>query len=193
MKMLDFFYDNMFMLHKHGKLDRCIENCEIELKKLELTPFHSIIGRDLLKNKEEAKDFIISFAKEALKKIKLKSIYVEMNGFDINTDDWHFDLFGYDNYQSLDDPDWLSGWQYEPEPYRHPTLYGYEMLQEAYAKYYGVDKYKNAIALTNDLITLRFQELIREACKETRKETEILNKIPVVSSAHDFDYFYVSK
>lgn len=193
MKMLDFFYDNMFMLHKHGKLDKCIENCEIELKKLESTPFHPVLECNLLNNKEGAKNFIISFAKEALNKIKLKSIYAEMNGFDINTNDWHFDLFGYDTYQSLDDPDWLSGWQCEPEPYRYLTLYGYEMVQKAYKKYYSVDKYKTVIELTNDLITLRFQELIKEACKEARKETEILNKVLVISSAHDFDYFYVSK
>ena len=114
-----------------------------------------------------------------------------MNGFSINTGLWFIDIFGYDVLESLDDPDWLAEWT--SEDFRSEPLRGYEQLQSAYDQFFRAEEYAKAERIVSYLVPLRLQEMIRAAHRRARKSCGRLRGIHVISTAHDYDIFYVSK
>ena len=95
------------------------------------TPYHAVLRKTFL-HKREIAEWIAEFARKAdAAKVGLKAMYLEMNGFTINPDEWHCNLFGYKTVGDIWDLDWLSGWDAEQRD--RFVLTGMEDVQQAYA------------------------------------------------------------
>jgi hypothetical protein len=181
-------WERLHQLHHHGELDDCIAELEGDLRILDDTPFHWILGRDLLRNTDSVASYITDFALR--QPYDLKSIYIEMNGFSINTDLWFIDIFGFDVLESLDDPDWLARWA--SDDFRSEPLRGYEPLQAVYERFFRAREYDEAESIVDYLVPLRLQQMVRAAHQSARGSCSRLRGIPVISTAHGYDVFYVS-
>lgn len=120
-------------------------------------------------------------------KFELKSIYLEMNGFDVNYDRWYFDSFGYTTYRDdPDDHDWLCEWA-SPD-WDTFTLTGLEQTQEDFRWYmenriWEQKTHNDAKEVAVLLVMVRFLQLV-EAALATG---DLIASVPVLATAHDFD------
>jgi hypothetical protein len=172
----------------HGRLAHCIEHLCEALRRQSPTLFAPLVDLDFLHHTENAAAFLIEFVHAARETIDLQAIYFEMNGFDINTDLWWFSGFGYETEGDIWDLEWLADWQAETDGAL--ALTGMEVLQEAFAQHQGSGHllYMDIAAeLSTYLITCRFMELISAAHALAAEEDEIVAKLPVLATAHDFD------
>lgn len=128
--------------------------------------------------------------------LDIKALYGEMNGFTINPDLWFLSVFAYDNYQGLDDLDWLADYELEHSTAENLfVLTGFEDLQSAYERYLKTkkhkDKHQRAANETCELIIiLRLHELLREAVKTGKAKGMKWVKVPVLVTARDYDLIY---
>ena len=198
--------DKLTELLEVKKLDEAIELAESELKKIPMTDFHKIIGKDLKHLSNNLKEFIETFDREAAKVLKkkqgfLKSIissnsnvkpaayYCEMNGFTINYDRWFIDLFSFEKYET-EDWDWLS--DFYDMTTNSMTIKGFEELQMVFQDVHENDRFSEpnidkAYEVCELLVILRLQELFRETYKGTKSEW---TKIPMFVTAHDYEMIY---
>lgn len=120
------------------KLDfeKAISIGETELQKLPKTEFHSIIGKSLTEQAENLADWVENFYKIASKKLDIKSLYFEMNEFDINTDSWYIDSFAFsqDGGLDLDDMEWLCDFETDSQSETETVfqIEGIEKLQTSF-------------------------------------------------------------
>lgn len=176
--------DNLII---QGKLDEAITDLESNLASCKSSRFKSLIGskftNDPIKIAEKINEFItfceINF--------EVRSIYLEMNGFDINTDRWYFDFFAYDTYEeNQEDLDWLSDWDSEDWP--ELTLVGLEEIQKDFDWYSNNSGYEDILAKEAGeyavlLVMSKFAKLIGAAVATCK----IKKEIPILATAHDFD------
>ncbi|TQV72924.1 hypothetical protein FLL45_15780 [Aliikangiella marina] len=98
-----------------GDLDSCLARAIEVIEELPKTPFHKVVELEFTNSLNEVGQYISSFLNKSNESIELKSLYTETNGFDINPDEWYFELFGYASYGGHEDYDWLCEWQTESE------------------------------------------------------------------------------
>ena len=79
-----------------GKLNKAITDLESDLASCKSERFKSLIGSNFTNDPIEIAEKINEFISFCEKKFEVRSIYLEMNGFDINPDRWYFDFFAYD-------------------------------------------------------------------------------------------------
>lgn len=178
------------------RLDEAIELAEIELSKQPLTEFHRIIDCSFLALKNALINFIDNFHTQAKQKIEVKAIYVEMNGFTINTDVWYLEPFAFKQCGDLSDLDWLADYDFYDGNVL--TLGGLEKLQAAFQEYQDKESWKDeGLKHTSDLceflIILRLQQLFREAKITAREKNMSWANIPIFVTAHDYDLIYEAK
>jgi len=131
--------------------------------------------------------FTNKFISSSKRSFRVKAIYLEMNGFDINYDLWFFSPFGYETYDpDPDDLDWLSDWQSEDENVM--SLTGLEFVQADFAWYCEEkDEKDNSHDRVHELATLlvmvKFIALVRAALASG----PLAKPVPVFATAHDFD------
>lgn len=114
----------------------------------------------------------------------MAAAYTEMNGFCINPDLWFCDLFAYHQYGGHDDYDWLADWQSEESG--SFVIEGLEPLQAVYASDAFRDKrFADASMLTDLLVVIKFQDLIRRASRHMQEL-----RFPLLATAHDYDFIY---
>lgn len=104
---------------------------DIIRKEIPEGPYHKLLELDFTNDPKEVAAHIDGFIRAQKESFPVAAVYAEMNGFDINPDEWHFDLSDYRQYEGRDDSDWLSGWDSGDHP--PMTLTGMEALQEVYA------------------------------------------------------------
>jgi hypothetical protein len=166
---------------RKGEIECCIDQVVGHLKNLSNSPFHIVIDLDFTNSIADVSKYLQEFLD---KSDGLKAIYTETNGFDINPDQWYFDLFGYNNYGGTEDLEWLSDWQAESE--QGALLTGMEELQRVYAsKAFSTPEYDEASEFTSLLVVLKFQKLINESAKALSD----LN-VPILATSHDYDFIY---
>jgi len=171
-----------------GKLEEAIRDLEGILASCKSDRFKFLIGSDFTNDPAKIAENINDFISACERKIEVRSIYLEMNGFDINPDRWYFDFFAYDTYQEEDgeDLDWLSGWVSEDWP--EITLEGLEEVQNDF------DWFSNNLGYTDPLaeeaseyalllVMCKFAKLIGKAVATGK----IKKEIPILATAHDFD------
>ncbi|MBF0379048.1 MAG: hypothetical protein HQK72_16445 [Desulfamplus sp.] len=176
---------------KKGDIDSSIKIVINELKEIPDTPFHNVVNCKFRNSPEEIADYITEFIEKERERIDIKSVYIEMNDFDINPDIWFFDLFAYKIHGGHDDYDWLSNWH--SDNYSSITLAGAEELQKIYENYENgkyeeeenEEDYSNARDLASLLIVLYFQKLIKEAAALIDNL-----QIPILATAHGYDLIY---
>jgi hypothetical protein len=173
-----------------GELDRCIEFLEDGMRGLEATPYHSVIGRSFLAQVGDLADWIAEFSIKADgAKVGLKALYLEMNGFAINPEEWHCHLFGYKIAGDVWDLDWLSSW--DAENRGHFILRGMEDVQQAFSDLYSAEQQplgvQLAAELTEHLVTVRFMELVAAAHEVAKSKFPQLAGMPILATVHDWD------
>lgn len=169
---------------RKGDLDSCITRAIEVMRKLSASPFHEVVELNFTNSISEVADYLISFLDESKDKIEIKAIYTETNGFDINPDEWYFDLFGYSTYGGHADYDWLSDWQSESK--RRLTLTGMESLQRVYeSDALNNSEYSVASGIASLIVVLKFQKLINDSVLSIGSI-----HIPVLATSHDYDFIY---
>jgi hypothetical protein len=115
------------------------------------------------------------------KQFDVKAVYLEMNGFEINYDEWFFNPFAYSSYSSdFDDMEWSSDWQSPDWP--QITLFGMESSQEAFAWYHeqriweSQRDFKPIYEASLLLIAVRFMAFVGTVIKSN------LQTIPVLAT-----------
>lgn len=198
--------DKLDILLETKQLDEAIVLAENELQIIPNTPFHKVLGRNLLHLAEDLKDYITAFEESTSKVLKKKrgfissiftpkernkpvAFYGEMNGFTINYDRWYLELFSFEKY-NLADWEWLSDF-YDMSA-NDLTITGYEDLQLIFEDVHLNDRFDDpnilkAYQVCELIIILRLQELFNEVYKT---QTGEWRKIPMFVSAHDYDLIY---
>ena len=187
---------------KSKDIDRAIAHCEEQFKLLPKTDYHRALGRDWLHQTQAMSDWIGSFYEKASQKISVRTIYCEMNRFEINTDMWYVDALAYDVFESMDRmSDWLSDWNESTNSEEPFELTGVEDLQKLfYRDYCSCDGYfaigseegmPEDIEASSEaailLLTLRMQQLIHAATQLARKAGKLPEDVAVLSTAHEED------
>ena len=151
--------------------------------------FKSLIGASFNNDPKDVALHIKRFVVDCERAFRVKAVYLEMNGFDINPDRWYFDSFAYDSYfEDAEDLDWLSDWDSGEWP--DLTLTGLEKVQDDFAWYTGHktkgcedSEAEMASEFALLLVMCKFTGLIEEAVK-----TGTIDKgVPILATAHDFD------
>jgi hypothetical protein len=185
--------DEAKKLVETNKIDKAIELAENELRKIPVTDFHKVLGRDFLNLTDDLVEFITYFHKQASKEIKVKAMYSEMNGFTINYDLWFLDLFAFKTCEGLEDTDWLADYDFSID--ESMVLSGLEDIQAVYEDYMKNEKWsdinlENAMEVCEIIIVLRLQELFKSSIEiAIQKELEWC-KIPIFATAHDYEILY---
>ena len=170
-----------------GKIGKANAELEEKLGSVNTDRFKSLLESSFTNDKSLIVDELNRFAIACKEKFELKSIYLEMNGFDINPDKWFFDFFGYDKY--VDDEfelDWLSGWDSDNWP--SITLIGLEDTQNDFDLYENQGGRSDSVAKEAKeyavlLVMIKFALLIKESI-----DTGKINfHLPVLATAHDFE------
>lgn len=177
------------------KLDfqKAISIGEAELQKIAKTDFHSIIGKGLTQHADSLADWVDNFCKAAKNKLDIKSIYFEMNEFDINTDTWYIDSFAYNHDGGLDpdDMDWLSDFDIysQTETETDFQIRGFEQLQTAFETVEpDTDELQEARDWCEQLIIARFMELMRAAHLIANQKGYSWAIIPIYFTEHSYDF-----
>jgi hypothetical protein len=167
-----------------GQLDECERRVAGCMAGLPTSPFHSVLEVSFTNRPEEVAAHFDGFVRREAKRFRIRAVYAEMNGFDINARRWFFDVFAFNDYGGHDDYDWLADWA--SENYPELTLTGLEALQRVYASDAFRDaQFKDAAAIAGLLVVIKFQDLIRRAVPFMREV-----KFPVLATAHDYDFIY---
>ncbi|HVK57438.1 MAG TPA: hypothetical protein VM735_01555, partial [Candidatus Kapabacteria bacterium] len=165
-------------------LTTCIDRVSRELRELPDSPFHEAIAMRITNPRAEVAAHFDAFFEKEASRFPIKASYTEINGFDINTDLWYFDVFAYSSYGGLEDFDWISDWQSDDFP--HMPITGFERLQEVFASdAFGDDRFTDACDLAGLIFVLRFQELVAESSREMKQLS-----FPLLATAHDYDFIY---
>lgn len=163
-----------------GEIPLTIERITAELRALPKSPFHAALDLGFTNPPEKVARHVDKFIQ--LQEDEVAAVYAEMNGFDINTDAWFFDLFSFTEYGGHEDYDWLA--EFESEDLDPLTLTGMEPLQKVYAEFQGKKKYAKASEVCSLLVIARFQDLLRRSLPLTKR----LKAAPLLATAHDYDY-----
>jgi hypothetical protein len=171
---------------REGQLARAIAYLEDGLARAPGERFRSLLGRGFANPPSEVAEALAAFRASCEQTFAVKSIYLEMNGFDINPDRWYFDFFGFAGYSDdEEDLDWLAEWDSDRWPAM--TLVGLEPVQAEFAWYTGQGGHDDpaarvAASYAKPLVMCRFAELIGRAVALAG-----LADNAGLATAHDFD------
>jgi len=113
-------------LIKVGQTETVIERLEAELRSLPTSDFHKVLDLNFTNTPHFIGKELEQFFKQESRRYDVAAIYLETNGFAINTGLWYFDLFGFKTYGGHTDYDWLAEW--DSDDSSSPALTGMEEL-----------------------------------------------------------------
>ena len=156
--------------------------------------FNGLIPANFTNSSSQIQNSIAEFISECNKAFRVKAIYLEMNGFDINPDRWYFDLFGYKSLPNEDGDvlDWLSDWQ-SPD-FQEVTLTGFESIQKLYKRYneknsnLNLDERNKDLDYNHELATLMVMAKFCKLIDESLRNKQL--GLHVYATAHEFDILY---
>lgn len=174
-----------------GQIETAIKETETMLSQLPLSDFHYAIDKDLLHLKGPLTAYL-NYSYTVMtedEELDIKALYVEMNSFTIQYDQWFLHLLAYESLVDRDSHDRLTDFSAESE--KTLTITGFETLQETNKKYMQTEGYRNdqlrqACELQEYLIILRVQELVRHTINANKGKAPWAD-IPVLVGAHDYD------
>lgn len=166
-----------------------VEFLEERLANEKVRRFKGLLGKCFTNTPQSVHAAINKFIGACSKRFRIKAVYLEMNGFDINPDCWYFDFFGYAKYRAdPQDLEWLCEWD-SPE-WPPVTLEGLERVQADFEWYqtnevYNDEKFHRAYELAILLVMCKYVSLVESALATGTRS----KPIPVLATAHDFDIF----
>ena len=177
---------------------------ENALKEIPHTIFHFVIDKSLTHHVSNLSDWIDEFYRESILEYDIESLYFEMIEFDINTDTWLIDGFGFTFDGGLEDTNWLCDVKtMTQKPF---ILEGYEPLQNAFEFHQQtreILRRSNNDAILNSedylnssisrdwceqIIIIRFMELMYNAHLTSSKKQLNWAKIPVYFTEHEYSF-----
>ena len=171
---------------RDGNLADTILFLEAGLAQCEGQGFKSLIGADFTNVPGRIVGNINDLINFCDRRFDVRAVYLEMNGFDINTVRWYFDSFAYRQYvKDPEDLDWLG--ERESPTWPDITLTGLEQVQADFERY---SKRDGTFKLSDDepaehamlLVMCKFGKLVQRSVSEG-----LVKHIPVLSTAHDYD------
>ncbi|MFO0820018.1 MAG: hypothetical protein U1A77_18860 [Pirellulales bacterium] len=151
------------------------------LRALPPSPFHIVAELAITSDPRHAAAHMEKFMLAQAAHFNPGAICVEMNGFDINTDRWYFDLLAYTRDGGIDNLGWLCDWQSERFP--DYTITGLEKLQAVYASSAFRDReFRDARDVAGLVVVAKFQRFIRSVSKFMRSL-----QVPLYATAHEYD------
>lgn len=174
-----------------GQIETAIRETETRLGQLPASDFHAIIGKDLLHLKAPLTaylNYVYTIMKED-EELDVKALYLEMNSFTIQYDQWFLHVLAYESLNDRDNPDWLANFSGESQ--KSLTITSFELLQEANKKFmetegYRDDQLRQACELQEHLVILRVQELAIQTTNDNKGKAPWAN-IPMFVGAHDYE------
>jgi hypothetical protein len=176
--------DNKF---RQSDIKGAIKHLESLLAKQPADCFKQLVGAQFSNTARSILTEINRFIQACDEKLSIKAVYLEMNGFDINYHNWHFDFFGYIDYGAdPDDIEWLCDWQSDYWP--QFDLIGLETSQKQFESYQVNEKWRDkqnqeASEIANLLVMAKFVLMIQMSLQAG----QLVKAIPVLATAHDFD------
>ena len=186
---------NQTLRKQSGLQKQNCENCRTQ------TFMRFLVFRSQIDQAGALADWVDQFYKIVSKKTKIGALYFEMNGFSINTNQWHIDGFSYSKDGGLhlededdEDMEWLCDWDCETqdfeghmEPDTVFVIKNLEKLQIAYAQVrkaaqkneQWVKKVEDAEDWCEHIITALFMELMRSAHVAAKRKKYAWAKIPI--------------
>lgn len=191
------YYDGIKKLIVNKKLVDAITFCQTELTKFPSSPFHWILGKDMLHLSTDLFDFIKGNFSNGTKLDQTEAFYSELNGFSINCDRWFLDIVAFDkidDFQS-EHSDWLCEGFWGSSNPEYFQITGWEKLQEVFKVYHDAKQYKSEqlrliAELTEFLVILRLQELFEQTIFKARQEGLKWASVPWGVTAHDYFLIY---
>ena len=170
------------------EFEQALNISETELKKIQTTEFHAILELSLINQTEDLVSWINDFYSKASQKTDIKALYFEMTEFDINTDYWDIFGFYYDTDGGLDsDLNWLCDNNADNLSFKEFNLTGLEKLQIAFANIEPKNKIlKDSRDWCEQIIIIRFAELMRNAHLNAKEKKLPWASIPVYFAEHDY-------
>jgi hypothetical protein len=169
-----------------GDLAGAITALEAFLAKQDANKFSCLLSESFSNSPAAVLDKLNRFIEANNERFDVQAIYLEMNGFDINYDEWFFSPFAYDNYPSkTDDTGWLGDWQ-SPEEIQIRLL-GMESSQQAFAWYHeekiwqSQRDFRPTYEASQLLIVAKFMAFVESVIKSGK----LAKPIPVLATAHD--------
>jgi hypothetical protein len=143
-------------------------------------------------------EWINDFYLSASENLDIKSLYFEMNEFDINTEMWYIDGFCYsvDGGLNDEDMDWLSEFETDTQTELGTVfkIQGLEELQNAFENVEMVnDDLQNARDWSEQLIIARFMELMRAAHLLAVEKDMAWGMLPIYFTEHAYDFIILSE
>jgi len=160
------------------------------------TPFHPVIGRDFSSQVEQAADWLASVYDQGAEDFKVTAIFVEMNRFDINTDQWYLEgsTFSMPVGDLFEDLEYNLG-EYEDVCDEEFVLTGVEDIQAAFEQTNEKDIFASedpddmrlmeAMGIAFDLITLRAMEMLASAHCQAARTGHKAGSVRVFANVHD--------
>ncbi|WP_440134832.1 hypothetical protein [Chitinophaga sancti] len=174
-----------------GQIETAIHETETMLGQLPASGFQYIIGKDLLHLTGPLTAYFNYFYTVMTEdeELEVKALYLEMNSFTIQYDQWFLHLLAYESLAHHDNPDWLA--DFSGEAQKRLNITGFEALQETNKQYmqtegYRDDQLRQACELQEYLIILRLQELALKTVRTNKGKAPWAN-IPVLVGAHDYE------
>jgi len=185
------------------KFEKVFKIAIAELEKIPSTDFHAVQNMTFIEQVDAVVNWIDKFYQTASQSNLIKAFYFEMNEFDVNTDMWFIEGFSYNkdgglNLENLEHMDWLC--DYHAISQNIFTLTGFEHLQNAFAKIEEkkendewTDEQQNARDWCEQIIIVKFMELMREVHLIAKAKRLIWSKIPIYFTEHGYDFIVKSE
>jgi hypothetical protein len=184
-KMSRLFFDTMERLDpllQTGDLVGVEQGVAAQMRSLPNSPFHIALDLSICNDPTDAAQHFDRFFEVESQRFSIAAAYTEMNGFDVNPERWHCDLFAYSQDRGQEDYDWLSDWQ--SDRYGAYQIHGLERLQAVYASdSFREVAYSEQCCICSLLVVVKFQRFIESA-------VNLMNKLrfPMYVTAHDYDF-----
>jgi hypothetical protein len=152
------------------------------------SPLHVIAKLDVTTPLADCAKFFDNFAAQQK---GLAAIYVEMNGFTINTDLWFCNAFGFEEHGGVDGFDWLGEFNCDSSDGGTGSLVltGLEPVQAAYSAQRSVGtrvEDEETLTLVAALVIVKFQKFLQRSMPLMKEVS-----CPLLASAHDYSEFVV--
>ncbi len=183
-----------------AKLDfaKAIHTAESKLKDLPVTDFHAVLGLSFTGQTAEVADWIELFFLKSSEKLIVKSLYFEMNEFDINTDEWYIDGFAFSKDDGLNpaDMEWLGDFETfaQVETGTLLSLHGFEKLQDAFEIIEpDSQQVQDAKDWCEQIIIARYMELMHAARTLAKQKQMKWAAVPIYFTEHAYDFIVKSE
>jgi hypothetical protein len=172
---------------------KALDVAETELRKIPTTDFHYVLDNPLVGQADDLASWVENFHNLATKENKVEALYFEINEFDVNTEYWYIDSFAFSSDGGLDlnDMEWLCDFDTDSQTETETVfkIESYESLQEAFEKIaLKTDDLQNARDWCEQIIIVRFMELMTAAYRKAKDLNLNWGKIPIYFTEHSYDF-----